>query len=54
MLLKKKGLFVSIKSKHVGLLRFLKHVGTPIKPFKPFKLQKFLMRVSLKESLKSL
>ena len=52
-MLKKLGLFVSVKSIHVGLLRFLKYVGTLIKLFKPFKLQKLFMEVSSVETLKS-
>ena len=41
------GLFVSINSVHVGLLRFLKHIRTLIKLFKSLKLKKLFMEVKL-------
>ena len=41
------GLFASINSVHVGLLRFLKHIRTLIKLFKSLKLKKLFMEVKL-------
>ena len=38
-MLKKFGLFVSIRSIHVDLQRFLRHIDTLFKLFRPFKLQ---------------
>lgn len=49
--LKELGLSVSIRPMHVSFLRFLEHVGTLTKLFKPFKLQELFIELSSKETL---
>ena len=50
---KQLGWFVKIRSMHIGLSGFLKHVGFFIKLVSPFNLQNFSKHFSLTEALKS-